>query len=35
MIAGFLDEIRSQGLAETDLTPDTLFPPLENFAAAA
>jgi 4,5-dihydroxyphthalate decarboxylase len=26
MIADFLAEIRNQGLAETDLTPDTLFP---------
>ncbi|WP_293808686.1 nitrate ABC transporter substrate-binding protein [uncultured Bosea sp.] len=35
MIAGFLDEIRNQGLARTDLTPDTLFPPLDHLADAA
>lgn len=35
MIAGFLDEIRAQGLAETGLTPDTLFPPAERLAGAA
>ncbi|WP_353186497.1 nitrate ABC transporter substrate-binding protein [Bosea sp. (in: a-proteobacteria)] len=35
MIAGFLDEIRAQGLAETGLTPDTLFPPAEHLAGAA
>src|SRR5262249_7646814 len=28
MIAGFLAEVRKQGLADTALTPDTLFPPV-------
>jgi 4,5-dihydroxyphthalate decarboxylase len=30
MIADFLAEIRRQGLADTDLTPDTLFPAVSN-----
>jgi 4,5-dihydroxyphthalate decarboxylase len=30
MVADFLAEIRKQGLADTDLTPDTLFPAVSN-----
>ena len=31
MIADFISEVRRQGLTDTELTPDSLFPPIADF----